>query len=89
MDGRGGRHSLALHHRRPEAFARWLEVHGIPPLPSGGDSLSKILWVREERPDLWARTRAFVEPVDWVLARLTGRCTANVCRMSAPRSCCC
>jgi xylulokinase len=28
---------------------------------------------------MWERTRCFLEPVDWVLMRLSGRCTANVC----------
>lgn len=79
MDGRGGRQALSLHAKHPSAFARWVEIHGIPPLPSGGDSLSKILWVRHERPEMWDRTRCFLEPVDWVLMRLGGRCTANVC----------
>lgn len=79
LDGRGGRHSLALHRRRPEAFGRWLELHGIPPLPSGGDSLSKILWLASERPEAWARTHCVFEAVDWLLMRLTGRFTANPC----------
>lgn len=78
MDGRGGPHAAALHQRHPEAFARWIEVHGFPPLSSGVDSLSKMLWLREEHPGLWRRTRCFLEPVDWMLMRLTGRFTANV-----------
>jgi xylulokinase len=79
MDGRGGRHARALHAAHPEAGRRWLEIHGLLPLPSGADSLSHILWLREERPDVYARAHAFLEPADYVAARLTGRCTANPC----------
>ena len=79
QDGRGGPHSIALYGKHPNAFQHWIETHGIPPLPSGTDSLSKILWMQAERPDMYERTRFFLEPVDFVLARLTRRFTANVC----------
>ncbi len=79
LDGRGGPHSVALYSKHPTAFTRWMEVHGIPPLPSGADSLSKMLWVQAERPDIYERTRCFLEPVDFVLARLSKRFTASVC----------
>lgn len=79
MDGRGGRHARAIYERHPEAFAHWSDVHGIPPLPSGADSLSKILWIQHERPTVWEQTRCLLEPVDWILMRLTGRATATLC----------
>jgi xylulokinase len=78
MDGRGGPQAVALRERHPEAFARWIEVHGFPPLSSGTDSLSKMLWLRQERPEAWRRTHCVLEPMDWMLMRLTGRFTANV-----------
>jgi len=78
MDGRGGPHATALLERHPDAFVRWLDVHAFPPLSSGTDSLSKMLWVRNEHPEIWKRTRCFFEPMDWLLMRLTGRFTANV-----------
>jgi xylulokinase len=78
-DGRGGPQSVALYGKHPNAFSRWMEVHGIPPLPSGADSLSKMLWVQAERPDVYERTRCFLEPVDFILARLSKRFTANIC----------
>lgn len=79
QDGRGGPHSVSLYGKHPNAFPRWVDVHGIPPLPSGADSLSKMLWVQAERPDIYEKTRCFLEPVDYVLARLSKRFTANVC----------
>lgn len=79
QDGRGGPHSVALYSKHPTAFPRWMEIHGIPPLPSGTDSLSKMLWLQAERPDVYERTRCFLEPADFVLARLSKRFTASVC----------
>jgi xylulokinase len=78
-DTRGARYSRALHRAHPDALRRWLEINGLFPLPSGSDSLSHLLFVREERPDVYERTAAFLEPADYVVARLTGRCTANPC----------
>jgi xylulokinase len=79
MDGRGAAAARRLHAAHPEAGARWLEVHGLFPLPSGSDSLSHLLWLREARPEVYGRARAFLEPVDYLAARMTGRCTANPC----------
>ena len=77
MDQRGAPYVQEIYARTPEAFGRWIEVHGLPALPTGNDSLAHMLWVREARPDVYARTHAFVEPMDYVNARLTGRVCAN------------
>jgi len=79
MDGRGAPYVRRLYERHPEAFETWVDVHGMMPLPSGNDSLSHILWLQHERPEVYARTYKFLEPMDYLLARLTGRCTANLC----------
>ena len=79
LDGRGGRNATAVYSRHPEAFARWIEVHGIPPLPNGADSLSKMLWLQAERPDVHEKARCLLEPGDFVLARLSGQFTASIC----------
>jgi xylulokinase len=79
LDGRGGPHSMAVYRRHPTAFQRWMDVHGIPPQNTGADSLSKMLWVQAERPEMYEKTRCFLEPADFVLARLSKRFTANVC----------
>lgn len=39
---------------------------------SASYSLCKILWLRDEEPELFARTHAFVQAKDAVVARLTG-----------------
>ncbi len=79
MDRRGAEYARAISAGSPEAMLRWLEVHGIPPLPSGGDSLSHMLWFQHRRPEIYERTFCFLEPGDFIAARLTGVCAANPC----------
>ncbi len=54
----------------------FVERHGIPPV-GGGLSLAHILYVQHDRPDVHERTAAYVESMDYVTARLTGRITAT------------
>jgi len=79
MDGRGGPHALQLYQRHPTAFETWVERHGMVPLPSGNDSLSHLLYVQHECPDIYERTYKFLEPMDFLIAKLTGTCSANLC----------
>jgi xylulokinase len=79
MDSRGAPHGRAIYERSPEAGGRWIELHGALPLPSGNDTLAHMLWVQHERPEVYERTRWFVEAMDFVTGRLTGTCTANPC----------
>lgn len=77
MDRRGARYSSDIIRNDMDALIKWIEVHGA--LPFGTDSLSHMLHVKNEMPEAYERTHAFVEPVDFVNARLTGRFTANTC----------
>lgn len=79
MDTRGAPWTRSLYEHHAEAFPTWVDVHGMVPLPSGIDSLSHMLWVRHERPELYARTHKFLEPVDYVTARLSGECVSSLC----------
>jgi xylulokinase len=81
LDTRGGPASRALTARRPELWKLWLERHGMPSPGGGSDSLAHWLWFQTERPEIHARARAYVEPMDYLGARLTGRVTANVCTL--------
>ena len=54
----------------------WVERHGIPTIGSGL-SLGHILYVQHDWPDVHARTAAYLEPMDYVTARATGRITAS------------
>lgn len=63
----------------PYQMLRWLQIHGVPPLPSGADSLAHMRWLKLARPDVYARTAAFLEPMDYVTARFSGRLVSNMC----------
>lgn len=79
LDRRGARHNHALYARHPEAFAAWAEVHGMVPLPSGNDSLAHLLYFQNEAPEIYERAARFLEPMDYVLARLCATHAANPC----------
>jgi len=79
MDSRGARYNLEIYERHPEAFALWAEIHGMVPLPSGADSLAHLLYFQHERPDIYERAHCFLEPMDFVLARLCATYAANPC----------
>lgn len=85
MDKRGGPERLASlpGGRRmkpnPVQMLRWLQIHGIPPLPSGADSLAHMRFIKLARPDVYARTTAFLEPMDYVTSRFSGRLATNMC----------
>ncbi len=66
--------------RRAEDQVRWVRDHvDLARLGAvtgnGVDSyygFTKVLWLRDERPDLWARTRFFLPPNAYVIHALTG-----------------
>ncbi len=58
---------------------RWLQIHAIPPLDSGADSLAHMRWLKLARPEVYAKTATFLEPMDYVSMRLCGRRVANRC----------
>jgi xylulokinase len=52
---------------------RWLTITNGAPSLAGKDPLSKIIWLREQRPDLWDRVHKLLDVKDYLLFRLTGR----------------
>ena len=78
LDRRGTDHCLAIFGRDPDAFMAFVEHHGIPPV-GGGVSLSHMLYFQHDRPEIHARTHAYLEPMDFVIAQLTGVVAANQC----------
>jgi len=76
QDGRGTDHCFEIMTRAESAFVTFVERHGIPPV-GGGLSLAHILYLQQDRPDVHERTAAYVEAMDYVTARLTGRITAS------------
>jgi xylulokinase len=76
QDQRGTDHSFEIMSRDEGAFMTFLERHGIPPIGSGL-SLGHILYLQLDEPAVHAATTAYVEAMDYVSARLTGRITAS------------
>ncbi|HYD47657.1 MAG TPA: FGGY family carbohydrate kinase, partial [Terriglobales bacterium] len=79
MDRRGAPYARKLYQQHPEAFSIWADIHGLVPLPAGNDSLSHMLYLQHDQPALYERTAKLLEPVDYVTARLSGACVANLC----------
>lgn len=72
----GGRPSVGgLSARR---VARWLRLTGGVPSSTGKDPAAHMLLVRDELPDVYSRTAAFLNVLDWINLKLTGRVVATV-----------
>jgi xylulokinase len=50
--------------------AGWMEAVGVLPVPA--ITLTKLAWLREERPDAAARVQRVMLPHDWLTLQLTG-----------------
>ena len=74
-DRRGTDRSMAVL-ADDEAFFGFIERHGIPPV-GGGISLGHVLHLQHDCPEIHERTAAYLEPMDHLNARLTGRIAAN------------
>jgi xylulokinase len=86
LDQRGTGRSWEILERHPEAFDVWVERHGVPPVGSGL-SLGHLLHFQHDRPDVHAATATYLEPMDFVNLRLTGRATATQCTMFTGQLC--
>lgn len=78
LDGRGAPYGLALYGAADDAIPRFVERHGALPLPSGADSLAHMLHLKNDRPEIYERTHAFVEAMDYLNFRFTGELTSNL-----------
>ena len=61
----------------PRKILRWVQVTGGAPGLSGKDPVSHILFIRDAFPDLYRQTEVFLEPVDYLNLRMTGRRSAS------------
>ena len=86
LDHRGTDHCFAIMERHPESLELFIDHHGIPPV-GGGLSLSHLLHFQLDRPDVHAATSAYLEPMDFVNLRLTGRVAATQCTMLTVQVC--
>lgn len=62
---------------RLDKLIRWLRITGGAPAHSGKDSLAHILFVKENLPEVYDKTYKFLEPKDFIAAKLTGNFRAS------------
>jgi len=72
--------------RHEQAFEVFVERHGIPPI-GGGLSLAHLLFLQTEQTELHATTATYLEVMDFINLRLTGRAAATQCTMFAAQLC--
>jgi xylulokinase len=84
LDTRGGRYNRKITGGFPNIqgyglfkLLKWIKYTGLAPTHSGVDSLGHILFIKNERPDIYKKTYKFLEPMDFLTARLTGKITAT------------
>ncbi len=87
MDSRGGARAKAhiggwLAGYDPKAIATWVRRTGGAPSLSGNDPLGHRLWLEATQPEMWARTRWLLEPVDYLAMRFTGVAAASRASMT-------
>ena len=85
IDTRGGPYNRAMLKGFPsiQGFGLnrllvWMQRAGMPPTTSGVDSLGHILFIKNERPEIYRKTYKFLEPIDYLNMRLTGRFAATL-----------
>lgn len=62
----------------PLKLWRWIRLTGGAPALSGKDPAGHIAYLRESRPELFARAHKFLNVLDYMNFRLTGRYVATV-----------
>ncbi len=84
LDTRGGKYNRRMANGFPKVqgygllkLMRWIKMTGLVPSQSGFDSLGHVLFIKNERPDIYAQTYKFLEPMDFITAQLTGKITAT------------
>jgi xylulokinase len=80
MDSRGGVYNKKLVGGFPslqgyQAFKlfQWISKTGNAPTLSGADALGHMLFIKHTLPEIYQKTDTFLEPMDYINFRLTGR----------------
>ena len=87
LDTRGARYSREvvggpLLGYSPGAALAWIRRTAGVPSPHGGDSVSHMLLMEREQPEVAGAARWYLEPVDYLTMRFTGNATATLMSMS-------
>lgn len=86
MDTRGGRYaaeasggglSIPTVGYNARKLRRWIQATGGVPSRAGKDPVGHILFLKNERPEVYEAAVTFLEPLDYLNLRLTGRTVAS------------
>ena len=84
MDSRGSRYvgdivggALKVQGYDVRRARTWIQRSGGLPSKSGKDPVAHILWIKNERPDIYRQTHTFLEPADYLNLRLSGRTVSS------------
>jgi xylulokinase len=55
----------------------WVRLTGGMPTGAGKDPIAHILYIKSEYPEIYQKTAKFLEPIDYIGFRLTGRYAAS------------
>jgi xylulokinase len=84
MDGRGAPYNREIVKGFPNiqgyklsTLLRYLDKVGFPPTLKGADALGHMLFIKNERSEIYRRTYKFLEPMDYINMRLTGKFAAT------------
>lgn len=84
MDSRGAPYNCAMVEGWPKLagydvrkLRTWIKLTAGCPTRSGVDGIAHILFLKNERPEVYAATHKFLEPMDYLNMRLTGRMAAS------------
>ena len=80
MDSRGAKYldevtapgKIKIQGYDPRRARRWVSLTGGAPSGAGKDPIAHILYLRNERPDVYSAASKFLEPKDYINLRLTG-----------------
>ena len=84
MDSRGAPyiHKMVDGFPKVEGYAlpkliNWIRLTGGAPSNAGKDPIAHILYLKDVHPDIYQRTYKFLEPIDYIGLRLTGKFAAS------------
>jgi xylulokinase len=83
-DMRGGKHNRKMMKGFPRVqgmsvrkLIKFIRFTGVAPTNVGADSLAHMLVIKNELPEIYQKTCKFLEPMDYLTSRFTGRISAS------------
>jgi xylulokinase len=84
MDGRGSPYNREVVKGFPNVqgyklstLFKYINLSGFPPTLTGSDDLGHMLYIKNKLPDIYKQTYKFMEPMDYINMRLTGKFAAT------------